>query len=470
VKRPYDSRPARPDMSKLAVLKLGFGAMVALLVFSAVEGYRIQEQSSRNTAAICQRFVETGEQLSHMRRLLFAASLTIRDYLFCKEAVRSAAFRSELRDLADQTRQSLQTLEHSIGRRQTVELREKINGFLGTVELTIPWPDEQRAAAGFAFIQSEIAPRRGAVSGVLRELMSVNQQLLETSRQQFAASWRAAAARLSIMLVLCIVIGVVVAHASVGHVSRLEAQSIRRFEEVTQAKEELARLSARLLQVQEDERRRLSRELHDEIGQTLTALRIEISHARDAWRAGSPSLSARLNEAHSLAERTVNTIRDISLLLRPSLLDDLGLEPALQQQVEDFSRRSGIRCTLEQTSLDDTLPDSVKTCVYRAVQEALNNCEKHSGASWVRIQALQDGPLLSVEIADNGVGFEVKRHGAALGPGLGLIGMRERVAALGGRLTLVSAPGKGTKLGLTIPLRSHAGFRTATVRAEAAEN
>ena len=469
MKRPYDSRLTRPDMSKLTVLKLGFGAMVALLVFSAVEGYRIQEQSSRNTAAIYQRFVETGEQLSQMRRLLFAASLTIRDYLFCKEAARSAAFRTELRELAAQTRQALQTLEHSIGHRQTGELREMINGFLGTIELAIPWPDEQRATAGFAFIQSEIAPRRGAASGVLRELMSVNQQLLETSRQQFAASWRAAAARLSIMLMLCVIIGVVVAHASVGHVSRLEAQSIRRFEEVMQAKEELARLSARLLQVQEDERRRLSRELHDEIGQTLTALRIEISRARDAWQAGSPSLAARLDEAHSLAERTVHTVRDISLLLRPSLLDDLGLEPALQQQVEDFSRRSGIRCTFEQTRLDDTLPDAVKTCVYRAVQEALNNCEKHSGASWVRIRALQDGLSLSVEIEDNGVGFEVNRYGAASGPGLGLIGMRERVAALGGRLTLISAAGEGTKLSLTIPLQGQAGSRIP-VRAEAAEN
>jgi signal transduction histidine kinase len=149
----------------------------------------------------------------------------------------------------------------------------------------------------------------------------------------------------------------------------------------------------------------------------------------------------------------------MSLLLRPTLLDDLGLAPALQFQLEDFLRRSGIHCDFVEEGVSDRLPDAVKTCVYRVVQEALHNCEKHSGASSVRVAVRQLPDLLLAEIEDNGRGFVAgeRRNG------LGLLGLRERAAAAGGSLIIDTAPGRGTRIALRIPLAAEAARQEVNV-------
>jgi signal transduction histidine kinase len=163
-----------------------------------------------------------------------------------------------------------------------------------------------------------------------------------------------------------------------------------------------------------------------------------------------------LARARDLAERTVQNVRDISLLLRPALLDDLGLTPALQFQLEHFLRRSGIACEFTEDAVAEDLPDHVKTCVYRVMQEALHNCEKHSGASRVNVAVRQrDGSLL-LEVEDNGRGFAYSaEEPLASGAGLGLLGMRERASLAGGSLIVESRPGHGTRIVLTVPLSPH---------------
>lgn len=205
-------------------------------------------------------------------------------------------------------------------------------------------------------------------------------------------------------------------------------------------------LSARLLTMQEEERKNLSRELHDGVGQTVTALkmelaRLDVADSRDA---------TRLERARALADATLRTIRNISLLLRPSILDDLGLEAALQWQAEDFLCRTSVPCELRCSLPDDrSISESAKTCVYRIVQEALNNCEKHARASRVLIEVRQTSDSITVSIADDGRGFSSQSVGAA---GLGILGMKERAAMLGGRLEFTSEAGRGTKVSLTVPI------------------
>jgi len=248
---------------------------------------------------------------------------------------------------------------------------------------------------------------------------------------------------------LGVLLSFVLALLSIRHAENLERAAERQYSEVEQTKRELQRLSARLLEVEEDGRRKLSRELHDEIGQTLALLQIEISHA-----AATPAESReRLERARALAERSVQSVRDMSVLLRPALLDDLGLVPALQFLLEDFLRRSGMACEFTEQDVEDQLPDSVKTCVYRVVQEALHNCEKHSGASKVRVSVRQFPNWLAAEVEDDGRGF--RAGGNRIPPrdaGLGLLGMRERAGIAGGALTIDSAPGAGTRIALRIPL------------------
>jgi len=189
--------------------------------------------------------------------------------------------------------------------------------------------------------------------------------------------------------------------------------------------------------------------LHDEIGQSLALLQIEISHAQALLAAPHAELRDRLARARSLAQRIVQSIRNISGLLRPALLDDLGLVPALQFQLEDFLRRSGIQCEFTEDGVEDRLPDAVKTCVYRVVQEALHNCEKHSGARKVRVTVRQFQDSLVAEVEDDGCGFAST---ARRSTGLGLLGMRERSANAGGSLNIDSSPGQGTRIALRIPL------------------
>jgi signal transduction histidine kinase len=243
------------------------------------------------------------------------------------------------------------------------------------------------------------------------------------------------------------VVGVGVAWFSLHYSNHLESQAAARFAEVLDAKVELERLSKRLMDIQEEERTRLSRELHDEIVQNVAVLKIEISQAL----ASTESARARepLARARDLADRTVGAVRNISLLLRPSLLDDLGLGPALQWQTDDFLRRTGVPCEYNEINLRDSLPDPVNTCVYRVTQEALRNCEKHSAARHVEVTVEQRTCGLTVEVADDGRGFLPGRRDVT---SLGVLGMRERAAALGGDLQIDSILGKGTKVRLTLPL------------------
>jgi signal transduction histidine kinase len=202
------------------------------------------------------------------------------------------------------------------------------------------------------------------------------------------------------------------------------------------------------MEVQEEERTRISRELHDEIVQNLAVLKMEIIQAQ-AMAVRSGDVREPLARARKLAETTVQTVRNISLLLRPSLLDDLGLGPALQWQAEEFTRRTGVPADLDDGNVSDALPDAVKTCVYRVTQEALRNCEKHSGATSVRVVVRERNDQLEVIIEDNGRGFAA---GERRPSSLGVLGMRERASAIGGSLKTSNRAEGGATVRLTIPL------------------
>ena len=206
------------------------------------------------------------------------------------------------------------------------------------------------------------------------------------------------------------------------------------------------RLSNQLVRVQEDERRTISRELHDEIGQILTGLRMELgSLSRGESDAG---YRERLDSVKRLAEEALRSVRNLALLLRPSMLDDLGLEPALRWQAKEFSRRTGIPVSVDIQGNIDSLPEAVRICLYRAIQEALTNCSKHAEATRITVTVSQKKDLISASVEDNGRGFDARQRTS----GLGLVGMEERVRALQGRFAISSVPGERTSVSLSLPL------------------
>ncbi|HTS67074.1 MAG TPA: sensor histidine kinase [Candidatus Acidoferrales bacterium] len=438
--------------SKRTVLRAGYGAVIAVLVLSAVEAYYIQTTVSQQHLEIYRHFVEQDDALTALRRNLWLASIYVRDYFIDPTPAQGEVLLSQLETMKRENESALRVLDRAPNHRQVVpQIRKSLGEFWAVIQPIPQTMAHSTDKAQMAFLEREIVPRRGELYNVLRDLTAADQQRLQNSQGEFAGTRRRAAGGLLLMLVISVLLCILVARLSLRHAENLERQAEENFAQVAQAKLELQQLSARLLEVEEEGRRRLSRELHDEIGQTLALLQIEISHAQ-ALLAGPPGLlKARLDRARELAERTVQTIRNISVLLRPALLDDLGLVPALQFQLEDFLRRSGIQCEFVEDNVADRLPDSVKTCVYRVVQEALHNCEKHSGARMVRVSVRQLPECLVTEIEDNGRGFQPD---AKPGGGLGLLGIRERAANAGGTLIIDSAPGRGARIALRIPLQA----------------
>ena len=208
----------------------------------------------------------------------------------------------------------------------------------------------------------------------------------------------------------------------------------------------LRALSLRLVGVQEGERRHVVRELHDEVGQVLTGLKIALQLAD---RRGEADRAATLREARALVDRLIAQVRDLSLSLRPAMLDDLGLLPALLRHIEHFAARTGVRVAFEHTGVERRFAPEVETAIYRIAQEALTNVARHAavGAAVVRLWAGDDG--LGLQVEDRGQGFDLRA--AVDGSSSGLAGMRERVALLGGRLRVESAPGSGTRLTAELP-------------------
>ncbi|HET9351263.1 MAG TPA: PAS domain-containing sensor histidine kinase [Burkholderiales bacterium] len=225
----------------------------------------------------------------------------------------------------------------------------------------------------------------------------------------------------------------------------------KQFEDALKASQrELRELSARVLEAREEEKAHIARELHDELGQLLTALKMDLGWLRERLPA-DPELAARAAEMGALLDRTVGSTRRISADLRPLMLDDLGLADAAAWLVEDFAKRSGVACRIDVSEDLQGVSKAVATAVYRAVQESLTNIARHSGAknAWVVLGAT-DG-VVHVEIEDDGRG--IASEDLAKSRSLGLKGMRERIAFLGGSLDIGRAPRGGTRLRLTVPLR-----------------
>jgi signal transduction histidine kinase len=216
-------------------------------------------------------------------------------------------------------------------------------------------------------------------------------------------------------------------------------------------RERLRALSIRLTQAQESERTRIARELHDEAGQSLTAVRLQLDFIASVLPPDTPEpVHEQIDEAQTLVSRTLEEIRRISIDLRPSLLDDLGLMPALRWQCDHFSRHVNLKTHFESKGNVRRLDADVETAVYRAAQEALTNIARHAQATEAKIMLDYQDERLCLVIADNGQGFS---ETAYKGMGVGLTGMRERIATVGGTLYVDSSPGDGLTLRIEVPLK-----------------
>ncbi len=238
-------------------------------------------------------------------------------------------------------------------------------------------------------------------------------------------------------------------------------ENARLLEQMAWARMQLRQLAGRVVQVQEEERRRIARELHDEVGQALTGLKLNLAVLEGALPDQSAALHEQLADSRALLESMMEQIRGLALELRPAALDDLGLVPALRGYVNGFIKRTSLHVTtdfgdLGRADLDATsgrLPEQVETALYRAIQEAMSNIVRHAAAQHVQVILRTDGDEVYACVADDGRGFDpAQRLRAAMAEGrMGLLGIQERVALLQGRVNITATPGEGTMIEVWLP-------------------
>ena len=251
------------------------------------------------------------------------------------------------------------------------------------------------------------------------------------------------------MILLTLLAGVLLSLVAGYYILRLEQAGGERYLALANSRQELAQLSRRLVDVQEAERRAMSRELHDEVGQQLGALLLDVAHLSKLISPEDKIAQDQVGRIRTAADTAMKAIRDIALLLRPPMLDDLGLVPALEWQARETSRRSDIQVEVHAEELRSDPPDEVKVCIYRVVQEALQNAASHARAKNAKVVVRAEAGSVVVDISDDGEGFQPDRT-----RGMGILGMEERVRQLGGVFFLRSAPGKGTVVHVELPLDS----------------
>jgi signal transduction histidine kinase len=433
------------------LLLIGFGGLLSLLAFTGLNALAVLNRIQTENERIREDYVHRDRMLEQLRSDIYLSGTYARDLLLETNPALANVHRTEL----ENTRLRIQTAVAAYNRILRPEEQAPFGRFVREVEAyfeslrpALEWNAEQRRDLGYAFMKNSLLPRRMVIVRLADQISQVNQKQLETGNRQLSQLFASFRRSFILLLVLTLLGGFLLAGGSMTRLLRLERVSAARYQEVVQARGALRDLSARLVEVQESERKALSRELHDEVGQALSGLLLGIGNVAAAVASGNyTDARSQLQDLRRLAERTIAVVRDMSLLLRPSMLDDLGLVSALQWQAREASRTKNIYVQVEADSVPDDLPEEYKTCIYRLVQEALHNVVRHAKAKNVQIRLKeQEGGSLELTIQDDGRGFRPQHE-----RGVGLLGMEERVARLRGSFHVKSQPGRGALIQIVLP-------------------
>jgi signal transduction histidine kinase len=420
------------------VAALGLGSLVLLIVVSMLASSRKAQDIYAQLDKLNSHHRLVEATLRRLRSDVNLSGIFVRDYLLDVARERAPEYREQLAEFRRTNNASLAELKGLIGHdEQIASLQDKLDDYWQTFDPLFDWTTSEKIARSAGFLRREVVPRREAALAIAQEIEELNNANLATQRAEVARRHAAFGSDLRRLLWQTVLLGVSVATIVVVRLRVLERRS-------QAAESQMRALSQQLVNTQEEERRHLSRELHDHVAQVLTGLRMELGRMERL----SAGLGPAVGECKKLVDELFLTVRNLSLGLRPSMLDDFGLAAALEWQARDFMSRYATAVDLQVEGPVDALSDAHRTCVFRVVQEAMTNCARHAGAANIRIRVIADTQQLRVFVSDDGVGIDPARrlHG------LGLRGIDERVKELRGSMTLSADVGRGTTLGVRIPL------------------
>ena len=451
--------PVRATATIRGALIAGFAVVFALWLASVYELVRSIRAVEQEVATANAAFLQGEQALSTVTTRVLLGSIYLRDALMTPEPEPRERYRRELVGIRSEVDQALPRYLPLVNtpreQEQWDRLQVELERYWKSREVAFTMDGQSESSSAMVtadLIQNRLVPARESILQIIDSLSALERASIDSHQAEAAEVHRQAQARVVWLASLALVAGLTVAFIAARHVGRLQGEIEQQRLTDLQNRRDLERLSARLVTAQEEERRSLARELHDAVGQALTAIKMEMGIAGRGVDADSRARGA-LDQARAIAESTLQSVRDLSQLLHPSMLDDFGLPEALRAHLRSFSTRTGIRAQFTHERMEDRLPSEVEVCVYRIVQEALTNVARHSGASSCTVSLVRRDGLLHLTVEDDGrgLGRAVMR---VTDPrrGLGLIGMRERAQALAGTFVIEDRAECGTCVAVRLPV------------------
>ncbi len=429
------------------VLIAGFGGLLLIMAAAEVGALLFLNSLRHNDTALQARFLARNRTLERIRSNIYLSGTFVRDSLLAPEQAGARAQLATLGGLRRDSESALGSYAAALEPEEAApfqDLRSQIEAYWNVLDRTLAWTGAERGKYRDAFFYQELVPRRTSMLQIADRIEALNEEALRRGDVKLGDMFGRLQLGLLAMIAVTLLGGATLAAFTIVHILKLEGEVQQRLNESVHSQASLQELSARLVRAQEEERRALSRELHDEVAQAFSAVLMEAENLLDL--APPPDVRAHLDSIRGVASKGMHEIRNMALLLRPSMLDDFGLLPALEWQAREIGKRTGLRVQVS-SEMSGELPEEHKTCVYRVVQEALNNCAQHAQASAVQVCVRQGAGQILVTVQDDGSGFDPERV-----RGLGLLGMEERARHLGGSFQIDSHAGRGTLLRVTLPL------------------
>jgi signal transduction histidine kinase len=435
------------------VAALGLGGLLLLIVVSMLASSRKAQEIYTQLDQLNTHYHNVDTKLRRLRSDVNLSGIFVRDYLLDVSREHAPEYRERLAEFRHTNTTTVAELrmlaEPDAERIRNLELQ--LDEYWQTFEPLFDWTAAEKIFRSASFLRREVVPRRDAALAIAQEVEELNNANLAAQRAEVTRRQAAFRADLQRLLWQTVLLGVAMALIAVFRLGALERRSDEQRAMAEEAEHQMRQLSQRLVATQEEERKNLSRELHDHVAQVLTALRMELGRIERTRAPGDARVGVAVAECKKLVDEMFRTVRDLALGLRPSMLDDFGLQPALEWHVRDVASRYGVNVELYMDGNFDILPDRYRTCVYRAVQEALTNCVRHAKARVVNVSVTSHGDHLDVSVTDDGIGFD----SAQFRNGLGLRGIEERVKELHGVMTIGDADDGGTRLAIRLPLAAH---------------
>jgi signal transduction histidine kinase len=435
------SRKVRPPL----VLLVGFGGLLVFVVAAALGTVFMLDRVRNDDRKMRKAFIERLGELEQIRAQIYLSGTYVRDFLLSPDAGGAAEQRARLSGIEQETRALLDRyarLQDPEEQDAVQALKGEIDAYWQVLQTTFNWNQEERDQLRYTFFYEQLVPRRTTMMQIADQIGRINQRGLARAEERFAAS--EGNLRWSLIATFAVTL-----LGGLGLALMTGTLTVNLEKELEKRGQDLRELSARLVHTQEEERRMLARELHDEVGQSLSAIMMEAGNAEQTEN--PEEARERLRSIGAMAGTTLNAVRDLALLLRPSMLDDFGLVPALNWHARETAKRTGLAIRVIAGDDCDELPDEHKTCIYRLAQEALHNAARHSGARSLQVNVHRASDRVLFSVHDDGAGFDKRTV-----RGLGLLGMEERVRRLGGKLKIESSPGRGTAIEAELPLGTEA--------------